>query len=157
MTILIEYEGVPGESTIQGFEKWIPVTSAQFGVGRGISSAYGNSTREGSIVSVSEITVSKQTDGATIKLLEEALHGKLNKIVKIAFLRTGAGAAQEYLSFELNGTGLSGYSLSSGGDRPSESLSLNFDKFILKYNPIGDDFSGSPATVGWDLAKAIKV
>ncbi|MBR0655413.1 Hcp family type VI secretion system effector [Plastoroseomonas arctica] len=157
MTIMIDYEGVPGESTIQGFEKWIPVESCQFGVGRGISSAYGNSTREGSIVSVSEITVSKLTDGATIKLLEEALHGKLNKIVKIAFLRTGAGAAQEYLSFELNGTGLSGYSLSSGGDRPSESLSLNFDKFILKYNPIGDDFSGSPATVGWDLAKAVKV
>ena len=157
MAILLEYEGVPGESTIEGFVKWINLGSCQFGAGRGISSAYGSSTREGSIVSVSEITITKETDGSTIKLLEEALHGKLNKVVKIAFLRTGSGAAQEYLSFELSGTGLSGYSLSSGGDRPSESLSLNFDKFILKYNPIGDDFSGSPATVGWDLAKAVKV
>ena len=157
MTIMLEYEGVEGESTIEGFAKWIQLSSAQFGVGRGISSAFGGSTREGSIVSVSEITVTKQADGSTIKLLEEALHGKLNKIVKIAFLRTGAGTVQEYLSFELNGTGLSGYSMSSGGDRPSESLSLNFDKFILKYNPIGDDFAGSPATVGWDLAMAVKV
>ena len=157
MTLLLEYEGVPGESTIDGFAKWIVIDSAQFGVGRGISSAFGGSTREGSIVSVSEITVTKETDGSTIKLLEEALHGKLNKLVKLAYLRTGSGAAQEYLSFELNGTGLSGFSMSSGGDRPSESLSLNFDKFILKYNPIGDDFSGSPATVGWDLAKAVKV
>lgn len=157
MAIMLNYEGVTGESTIQGFEKWITLNSAQFGVGRGISSSYGNSTREGSIVSVSEITITKETDGTTVKLLEEALHGKLNKLVKIAFLRTGAGEAQEYLSFELNGTGVSGYSMSSGGDRPAELLSLNFDKFILKYNPIGDDLTGSPATVGWDLAKAIKV
>ncbi|MBR0647399.1 Hcp family type VI secretion system effector [Plastoroseomonas hellenica] len=157
MAIMLNYDGVQGESNIQGYEKWINLESFQFGIGRGIASAYGNSTRESSIVSVSEITVTKQTDGTTVKLMEEGLHGKLNKIVKVAFLRTGSGAAQEYLSFELNGCGVSGFSMSSGGDRPSESLSLNFDKYILKYNPIGDDFSGSPATVGWDLAKAVKV
>jgi type VI secretion system secreted protein Hcp len=157
MAIMLNYESIQGESNIQGYEKWINLGSFQFGIGRGIASAYGNSTRESSIVSVSEITVTKETDGTTVKLMEEGLHGKLNKLVKIAFLRTGSGAAQEYLSFELNGCGVSGFSMSSGGDRPSESISLNFDKYILKYNPIGDDFSGSPATVGWDLAKAVKV
>lgn len=157
MAILIHYEGIDGESTIGGFEKFIPVDSCQIGVGRGIASAAGNSTREASIVSVSEVTVTKQTDGASIKLLEEALHGKLNKLVKICFLRTGSGEAQEYLRFELTGTGISGFSLSSGGERPAESLSLNFDKFTMKYNPIGDDLTGSPATVGWNLATAKKV
>ncbi len=29
--------------------------------------------------------------------------------------------------------------MSSGGDRPSESLSLNFDKITMSYTPTGDD------------------
>jgi type VI secretion system secreted protein Hcp len=43
--------------------------------------------------------------------------------------------------------------MSSGGDRPNESLSLNFDKVKLGYNPVGDDLTGSPVYYTWDLAK----
>ncbi|MBP0466764.1 type VI secretion system tube protein Hcp [Roseomonas sp. PWR1] len=160
MTIVVQYEGIPGESTIQGFEKYIEVDSFQLGVGRHIASAFGTSTREGGIVSISEITVVKKTDGTSVKLFEEACMGKLNKKVDFKFLRTGSGAPQEFLAFETNGTGISGlsFSASGGGDsRPMESLSFNFDKISIKYNPIGDDFSGSPATWGWDLAKAAKL
>lgn len=160
MTIVVQYEGVPGESTITGFEKYIEVQSFQLGLGRHISSARGTSTREGGEVSVSEITCIKQTDGTSVKLFEEACTGKLNKKVDIKFLRTGAGQPQEFLAFELNGTGISGLSFSASGgsdSRPTEAVTFNFDKISIKYNPIGDDFSGSPATYGWDLAKSTKL
>jgi type VI secretion system secreted protein Hcp len=160
MTIVVQYEGIPGESTIQGFEKYIEVDSFQLGAGRAISSAYGTSTREGGVVSISEISVTKKTDGTSVKMFEEACMGKLNKKVEFKFLRTGSGEAQEFLCFETNGTGISGISWSASGgsdSRPSESLSFNFDKISIKYNPIGDDFSGSPATWGWDLAKVTKL
>jgi type VI secretion system secreted protein Hcp len=160
MTIVVQYEGIPGETKIKGFEKYIEVESFQFGVGRHIAAARGTSTREGGEVSISEITCIKQTDGTTVKLFEQACTGKLNKKVDIKFLRTGSGEPQEFLSFELNGTGISGMSFSASGggnSRPTESLSFNFDKISVKYNPIGDDFTGSPENWGWDLALSSKL
>lgn len=157
MAILVKYQDITGESKVTGFEEFFEVTSFQFGVGRGIASARGTSTREASVVSVSEIVVTKQTDGTSIDLLTQGCEGKMDKEVQISFVRTGAGQAEEYLKFVLNGCGISGYSMSSGGDRPVESVSLNFDKVQMSYTPVGDDLSGSPATYGWDLAKSEKV
>ncbi len=160
MAIYMKYEGVPGEVTVKGFEKFIEVESFQFGIGRHISSARGTSTREGGDASISEVVVTRQTDGATVKFFEEAVTGKLNKVVEIKFARTGAGESQEYLGFKLEGCGIAGLSFSASGgqdSRPSESMHMNFDKITCKYNPIGDDFTGSPATYGWDLAKASKL
>jgi type VI secretion system secreted protein Hcp len=160
MTIVVKYEGIDGETKIKGFEKYIEVESLQLGLGRHIASARGTSTREGGEVSISEITCLKKTDGTTVKLFTEACTGKMNKKVDFKFLRTGSGQPQEYLSFETNGTGISGlsFSASGGGDsRPTESVSFNFDKISIKYNPIGDDFTGSPENWGWDLATSSKL
>jgi type VI secretion system secreted protein Hcp len=92
------------------------------------------------------------TDGSSAKLFVAALTGTLDKKVKIAFVRTASGTSQTYMLYELEGCGISGYSLSSGGDRPSESISLNFDKVSFTYHLIGDALSGDPETVGYDLA-----
>lgn len=154
MPILVKYPNVPGESKIEGFTDHFEVNSCQFGVGRGISSAHGTSTRESSIASVSEIVITKVSDGTTIKLFEEALHGKLDNKVEIKFVRTTKNKPTVYYSFELEGCGVSGFSMSSGGDRPQESISLNFDKVKLGYNPVGDDLTGSPTYYTWDMATA---
>jgi type VI secretion system secreted protein Hcp len=66
MAILIKYGDLKGESKIEGFTDHFEVGSFQVGVGRGIGSARGTSTREASIASVSEIVVTKQTDGISI-------------------------------------------------------------------------------------------
>ncbi|MDB5372670.1 MAG: hypothetical protein JWP04_1312 [Belnapia sp.] len=154
MPILIKYPDVTGESKVEGYAEYFEVTSLQFGVGRGISSAYGTSTREGSVASVSEITVTKVSDGTSLKLFEEALHGELDNVVKIEFVRTSKGAPVTYISIELEGCGISGFSMSSGGDRPVESLSLNFDKIKFGYSPVADDLTGDPAYYTWNLATA---
>ncbi|UFN47577.1 type VI secretion system tube protein Hcp [Roseomonas sp. OT10] len=154
----MKYPDVDGESTTAGFEKQIELQSFQFGIGRGIASARGTSTRESSEASVSEITVTKLSDGASLKLMEESLYGELDNEVEITFTRTQTGGGvQAYLKYTLTGCGISGYSLSSGGDRPSESLSLNFDKFQMEYGTIGDDQSGGTAKSGYDLSTAKKV
>jgi type VI secretion system secreted protein Hcp len=153
MAILVKYGDIKGESKVEGFTDHFEVGSFQFGVGRAIASARGTSTREGSVVSVSEITITKQSDNTSIKLFEEALHGKLDKKVEIRFVRTGGAKPSAYFTVDLEGCGVSGFSMSSGGDRPSESLSLNFDKVKLGYNPVGDDLTGSPVYYTWDLAK----
>ena len=153
MPIFMKYDGIDGEATTTGFEKQIEVNSFQFGIGRGIASAYGQSTRESSIASVSEIVVTKPSDGASPKLFTASLTGTLDKKVTISMVRTASGSVQPYMVYELEGTGISGYSVSSGGDRPSESVSLNFDKISFKYLLAGDDLSSNPEVVGYDLSK----
>ena len=49
---------------------------------------------------------------------------------------------------------MSGFSLSSGGDRPSESVSLNFSKIEFKdTSKKADGSAGENLTVNYDLSK----
>jgi type VI secretion system secreted protein Hcp len=157
MPIYLEYDGgaVKGDVTEEKHTNWVELSSFQWGVGRGISSPTGGSAdRESSAPSVSEIVVTKASDIATIKLLNEALQGE-GKDVKIDFCKTDKGNLEAYLQYTLTNTMISGYSLSSGGDRPTESLSLNFTKVECKN--IGMQLvkdTGDPETITYDLALA---
>jgi len=155
MPIYVKYASIDGDVTATGHEKWIEVNSFQWGVGRGISSPVGASAdRESSAPSVSEIVVTKPTDVATIKILDEALHGE-GQDVTIDFCKTDKGQLNVFLSYTLNNTMISGYSASSDGDRPQESLSFNFTKIECRDVGLGaKNEDGSPATVGYDLAAA---
>ncbi|HYZ34063.1 MAG TPA: type VI secretion system tube protein Hcp [Crenalkalicoccus sp.] len=155
MPILVKCNEWTGESKVTGFEDHFEVTSFNFGVGRAISSARGTSAREGNIVSVSEITLSKVSDKVSIKLFEEALIGPLSRHVDIKFVRQGAGNKPvAFITIKLDGCGISGFSMSSGGDRPAETLTLNFDKVEYEYNPVADDLTGQPLKYSWNLATA---
>jgi len=155
MPIYMKYDGIDGDVTAEGHGKWIELNSFQWGVGRGISSPTGASAdRESSAPSISEITVTKAQDVATVKLLDEALHGE-GKEVTIDFVKTDKGKLETYMSYKLTDVLVSGYSISSGGDRPSESLSLNFTKVEFKLTQMDRANKGATgASVGYDLASA---
>jgi len=155
MPIYMNYNDIQGDATAEGHEKWIELNSCQWGVGRGISSPTGGSAdRESSAPSVSEIVVTKATDAASTKILNEAYQGEGVKS-QIDFCKTDKGKLEVYLTITTDDTMVSGYSISSGGDRPSESLTLNFTKIEFK-NIVMDDknATGNPDTVTYDLALA---
>jgi type VI secretion system secreted protein Hcp len=146
---------ITGDVTTQGWEKWIELTSFQWGVGRGIGSAMsGQASRESSIPSVSEVVVTKRMDSASPGLWTDSVAGQLNSTVKIVFTTTAQGDTKEFLKYELTNTGLSGYSLSSGGDMPTESLSLNFTKVVWTFTSTDPAVSGNPVTQGYDMTTA---
>ena len=88
MPIYMKYNNIPGDATAEGHEKWIELNSFQWGVGRGISSPTGASAdRESSAPSISEIVVTKHTDVASPKLLDESLQGEGQKVT-IDFCKT---------------------------------------------------------------------
>jgi type VI secretion system secreted protein Hcp len=157
MPIYMNYDSlaVKGDVTAEGHKDWVELSSFQWGVGRGISSPTGAAAdRESSAPSVSEITCTKDQDKGSIKLLNEALQGE-GKTVIIDFVKTEKGKLENFLTFTLTNTMVSGYSLSSGGERPSESLSLNFTKVEMKVTPLGAaGETESPETVTYDLATA---
>ena len=137
----MKYGTDKGEVDVEGFKEWIELQSFQWGVGRGISSGVGgNSKRESSTASLSEVTVTKTLDSWSPHALKEAIGGKGAK-VEIAMTRTDNDAGHHaFQRYTLENVLISGYSLSSGGDRPSESVSLNFSKIDSQYVKIGADF-----------------
>jgi type VI secretion system secreted protein Hcp len=153
MPIYVKYGAIDGDVTAAGHEKWIEINSAQFGVGRGISSPTGGSAdREASAPSVSEIVVTKPTDVASTKLFNEALQGE-GTDVTIDFCKTDKGKLETYMTYTLTNTMVSSFSMSSGGDRPMESLSFNYTKIEFKNTAMGAaNDTGSPDAVTYDLA-----
>jgi len=155
MAIYLHYDGIDGEATQQDHKKWIDISSLQFGIGRGIATPVGSSAnREASHPSVSEITFTKAMDSASPKLFTESATGSAGKTVKINLVSTGS-PGNVYAEYTLTNTLISGYSISSGGDRPSESLSLNFTKIEYKFTPYDElNAAGTPVTVSYDLTTA---
>lgn len=159
MAIYMKVDGINGNVTAAGHEKWIEINSMSFGIGRGINtpSAGRESNREASIASISEIQVSKIMDETTPLIFIEACIGVAKK-VEIHLCRTG-DKIQSFMEYILNNVLISSYSVQASGDGdPYESLSLNFDKIEMKYIPYDDQHKpGSPIPAGYDLVKAQKV
>ena len=157
MAIYMKFGAVKGQVTTDGFKDWIELNSFQLGVGRGVTSGAGGQQRESSNPSISEVAVTKVFDVASPGLYEDALAGAFDTKVEIKFTSTTKNKVDTFLSYELTNCGVSGYSLSSGGDNPSESLSLNFTKIMVTPSPLDD--KGVPkkgAVVTYDLAKMVK-
>ena len=154
--ILLQFKGdvIKGESVEPDHKDWISVDSLQLGVGRSISTTGRGGDRDTSNPSFSEVTISRSTDKASPDLFNQAVHGVSLGEAKIHFLQVGANdKTQTYLEFTLGEPIISSYSISSGGDRPTESFSINFVKIHKKYTAFSKGAkAGEQPEFKWDLA-----
>lgn len=157
MAIYLEYEGVKGNVTADGYKDHIAVLSLAFGVSRGISMEPGNLTnREATRPSVSEVTFTKTADNSATALFKEAVTGSNGKKVVIKFCRTGSDKVQEFMDYTLENCLVSGYSISADAEGdPVENITLSFSKIMVNYNDHdATNKSASPQRVGYDLETA---
>ncbi len=154
MALYMQIDDITGNVTESGHEEWIQIDSLQWGVGRAISSEIGRAAdRESSQPSISEITVTKLMDESSPDLFTEACTGD-GKTVTIDFCKTGQ-SVETYMQYELENCMISGYSVSSGGDRPMETISLSFTKITMTYTPTEETGElGSPIPAGYDMQTA---
>ena len=136
MAIYMSFGKIEGDVTTQGYKNWIELNSFQFGVSRGVSSGAGGATRESSAPSISEIVVTKYFDKSSAKLYQDSVAGAFDSKVQIKMTTTTKTAVETFLTYDLSDCGVSSYSLSSGGDNPMESLSLNFLKVMVTPTPL---------------------
>ena len=154
MAIFMKYGSIIGETTQLSHKQWIECSSFQWGVGRGVSSGVGGgSKRESTAPHVSEVVVTKTFDISSPLLLKEALGGKAVQ-VKIDLTQTdNNGKHVPYQKYVMDDGLISGYSVSSGGARPAESISINFNKIDSEYLNIDDKFaSKTTGHVIFDIA-----
>lgn len=161
--IYMKFEGgnelIKGNVTVPGFEDYIEVNSFQWGVGRAISSSPKGGARdiEASAPNFSEIVVTRASDEIVPLFMSASTVGRGYDKITIAFYNFGGEQPPDpktpYLKYELKNVLISGYSLSSGGDRPSESLSLNYTAIQITSIPFDDAGKpGTPIVRKWDIA-----
>ena len=145
---------IKGDVTADGYMNWIELNSFQWGVNRAISSPTSGGAREASAPSVSEITITKMMDQSSPSLLQQALAGE-GKPVVIDLVKTDSrGTLFAYAEYKLENVLISSYSVSSGGDRPSESISLSFTKVQFIFNSQSIDGTITPSQLTYDLTSA---
>lgn len=157
MAIYVEYEGIKGNVTADGYKDHIAVLSVQFGVARGISMESGNmSNRESNRPSLSEVTVSKVADNSVTGLFKESVTGSAGKKVTIKFVRTGSDKVQEYMTYTLENALVSSYSISADSEgEPIEQIGISYSKVMINYSDFDKtNKSGNPQRVGYDLETA---
>jgi type VI secretion system secreted protein Hcp len=161
MSIYMKYGAIKGDVTAaghQGSDGWVEINSFQYGIGRAICSASGGSKdREASAPSISEINITKPTDISSTAWMEQALYGR-GVNCQIDFCKTDKGQLEVYQSFSLENCLISGFTVNSGGDRPTESITISFTKIIYSYQEMSaaGDAGDSPKT-GWDIGRACPV
>ena len=142
----ITQKGLPiitGDATAKGHEKWIELSSVQMGPSRSIAAP----NPEGA-ASVSEITITKPMDSASMALWKQSLHGE-GLTIQIDFVKSGG----PYLTYTLQNALISNYQPGL-----NESLSLNYTKITFDTHDTGPDVSGHAERFmkGWNTSPATR-
>lgn len=110
-------------------------------------------------VSVQDINVTKYVDKSTPNLLDTCATGKHHKEALLTVRKAGE-TPLEYYKIKMTDVLVSNVTTggSSGDERITENVSLNFAKYELEYTPQKADGSGDAAiTSGFDIAANKKV
>ena len=145
MPIFFYMDGVPGDATQAGYQGWMDIQSMTWNVSRNVNTLAGvAANREASEPSISEVTLTKVSDSSTTSLFQQACTGTAGKTAKIDLVTTG-NAGVKYLE----------YTLGSSGDRPTESISLNFTQMDVTYIPFDQNNQAqSPMRASYNVATA---
>ena len=143
---------IQGSSTAVGHENWIVLDSLQLGVAVPVSSPTSGIGSVGA-PKFDQITITKTMDQSSPALLQQLLQGQAQTItIDLTQPSNFSKGPVTFAEYKLTDAVLTAYSVSSGGDTPTESLSIAFQKFSYTFTPHDSSgIPGTPVTVTWDL------
>lgn len=155
----LKLDGVDGESTRKGFEKWIEIYSFSLGAANPVNIGPGAGSGAGK-VSLSGLNLMKKTDSTSPTLFQTCCSGKHFTKATLTLNKAGGDAAVDYLKYDFVEVFVDSvqWSGSSGGDdTPTESVSLAFAEVSITYTPQkADGTKGSPVVAGWNVKTNVK-
>jgi type VI secretion system secreted protein Hcp len=143
-SLYLKLDKINGEATLKGHEKELELESWQFGMTRPTVAGPTGMSRAGSKVCISDMTVTRALDSASPALMNGILIGLNIATAKLAFVENVDDKVVDRMTIEMTGVLISSYSVSSGGDRPYESVSFSFATANVKFFPLKND--GTPGT-----------
>ena len=153
--ILLKLDGVDGDSTIPGYEKWISCTNMSWNVERSFSDSAKAGTLDVNlgVAEIPPISLGKSFDVASVYLMQSAIAGgALGSEAKIHCLTSGGEKSNLYLEFKLANPIVASWSISGDeDDRPTEEITLWYWKIWMQYYTTKDGKTYTSAgSKGWD-------
>jgi type VI secretion system secreted protein Hcp len=138
--MFLKIDGIDGESVDEAHSDWIEVSSLTWG-STGTPVRATTTVRQGGAqrkrpgrVKYGDITLKKGYDASSPKLAEACANGKHIPAL-ILELTTSTDDGSRYMRVELQDVVISSYGIDATGDRPTESISLNYAKIKTTYIP----------------------
>lgn len=157
----LKIQGIDGESTQTGVEKWIALNSFSWGASQHASGSFGSGQSGTSRVSFSDMNFSMKMNAASPKLCQAMFEGKVFDKAKLVCRRRGLkdGKALNYLEIDLKNVLVCAHSFSGGsdGDIPSESVGLRFEAQQFAYEQVVEGQKKGKVQTGWDVKQNKKV
>ena len=153
--IFIDIKDIPGDSDIKGFEKKIEVLSFSHGVAAQVTGDVSNTNRTSGKPHHSDFSFTKYTDGASPLINQKCCEGANLGTVTVTVGRNDKGVVLPFLVFIMDNVVISNVSIGggAGGDKPVESLSLNYSRIQWKYTSQKAEGGKEGEIVGqWNLA-----
>jgi type VI secretion system secreted protein Hcp len=151
----LDLQDIEGESQDPDYEKKIELQSFSWGASNNSSFASGTGSGIGK-GQIHDISCSKFTDKASLRLMERAVNGKPIDSGKLTLLKQSGETKVAYFELDLKNVVVTSFHVAAGSDGqlPMESLTLHFVEVKSKYLPQGNE--GDPSgnvDFGWNLQK----
>jgi len=161
MAILLDYEGIEGETSDKNNEGCIDCEGWRFKTDRSVTSNTSTKgDRESSNATISDLEITKYMDSSSLRLFIESLCG-IGKEVRLILTKTGKGDGSDlYMEYILKNAIISGYEVGGTADdinRPTENITISFVEIEARYTPYDEDGNAIAASsVGFDTATNTK-
>ena len=152
MSIFLQFGSILGDVEDVGHTNWIDITAVSWNLSRPVSNPAGSSAgRVLSAPQLSELTITKDEDVATIPLIQAALEGS-PVAAQIDFCATGTGQQEVYYSIAMTNAIITGFSQAGSDGRPVERITFNFTQISFTGTQMdADGTAASPASYGWNI------
>jgi type VI secretion system secreted protein Hcp len=146
---------VKGESSLGGYEGKIELLSFSHGVAMQMNGDISNSERTSGRPSHQDFTVVKYLDATSPVLNQACCEGKEFPQVHLIIGRNDGGRVVELMRYTLGRVLISSISVGGGGgDKPVETLTLNYNKIEWNYTSQKPEQGKEQSVEGkWDLAQ----
>ena len=125
---------VKGESNLTDFKDKMELLSFSHGVAMQITGDISNSERTSGKPNHQDMTVTKYLDAASPVLNQSCCEGKAFPQVDIVIGRNDSGAVVELMRYTMKNCLISSISIGGGGgDKPVETVTLNYNQITWKY------------------------
>lgn len=156
--ILLHLDKCPGDSTIEGYEKWIACTSVSWNIERTFSESAKAGTMDVNVgvADIPPISANKSLDVASTYLMAAGIAGgSMGTEAKLHFLfATPEGEQKLFLEFKLNNPIIASWSISGDEDeRPTEEVSIWYWKIWMQYYTWDGTNHKPSGSKGWDRTK----
>jgi type VI secretion system secreted protein Hcp len=148
----LKLDGIDGEVTAAGHEKWIEVESFSWGASNPTTIGSATGGAGAGKVQMQDFSFVLPFSKASLDLFMKCATGERIREATLSASRIAGGQLTDFIKWRLSDCLVSSYQSTGSENAPTDSLSLAFAKIELTDMFIKGE-TGTPLSVGWDVVQ----